>query len=206
MEDYENYFENFTLQNKSNNLDDDLKKTVASINRIDSQRYLLTKRVNEVDGLLMNLKNENFLISFSQRQSLPAAMARDLETLEQFYLELEKLKLSHSEITFAYRQKQKDVDGLKKKTIGQLTELRDAAIKNLDDANNRKRTLEAEFANIPDKSTQFSKNLRFYKLYEQFYLSLMQSKSEFEIAQAGSIQDFKILSPATFPAFPDFTK
>ena len=202
MEDYENYFENFTLQNKSNNLDDDLKKTVASINRIDSQRYLLTKRVNEMDGLLMNLKNENFLISFSQRQSLPLAMARDLETLEQYYLELEKLKLSHSEITFAYRQKQKDVDVLKEKTIGQLTELRDAAIKNLEDANNRKRSLEAEFANIPDKSTQFSKNLRFYKLYEQFYLSLMQSKSQFEIAQAGSIQDFKILSPATFPTFP----
>jgi tyrosine-protein kinase Etk/Wzc len=202
MEDYENYFENFTLQNKSNNLDDDLKKTVASINRIDSQRYLLTKRVNEMDGLLMNLKNENFLISFSQRQSLPPAMARDLETLEQYYLELEKLKLSHSEITFAYRQKQKDVDVLKEKSIGQLTELRDAAIKNLEDANNRKTSLEAEFANIPDKSTQFSKNLRFYKLYEQFYLSLMQSKSQFEIAQAGSIQDFKILSPATFPTFP----
>ena len=202
MEDYENYFENFTLQNKSNNLDDDLKKTVASINRIDSQRYLLTKRVNEMDGLLTSLKNENFLISFSQRQSLPPAMARDLETLEQYYLELEKIKLSHSEITFAYRQKQKDVDVLKEKTIGQLTELRDAAIKNLEDANNRKRSLEAEFANIPDKSTQFSKNLRFYKLYEQFYLSLMQSKSQFEIAQAGSIQDFKILSPATFPTFP----
>jgi tyrosine-protein kinase Etk/Wzc len=202
MQDYENYFENFTLQNKSNNLDDDLKKTVASINRIDSQRYLLTKRVNEMDGLLTSLKNENFFISFSQRQSLPLAMARDLESLEQYYLDLEKIKLSHSEITFAYRQKQKDVDVLKEKTIGQLTELRDAAIKNLEDANKRKRSLEAEFANIPDKSTQFSKNLRFYKLYEQFYLSLMQSKSQFEIAQAGSIQDFKILSPATFPTFP----
>ena len=202
MEDYENYFENFTLQNKSNNLDDDLKRTVASINRIDSQRYLLTKRVNEIDGLLISLKNENFLISFSQRQSLPPAVSKDLESLEQYYHELEKIKLSHSEITFAYRQKQKDVDVLKQKTIGQLTELRDAAIKNLEDANNRKRSLEAEFANIPDKSTQFSKNLRFYKLYEQFYLSLMQSKSQFEIAQAGSIQDFKILSPASFPTFP----
>ncbi|HEX6227310.1 MAG TPA: polysaccharide biosynthesis tyrosine autokinase [Chryseolinea sp.] len=202
MEDYENYFENFTLQNKSNNLDEDLKRTVASINMIDSQRYVLTKRVNEIDALLTSLNNENFLISFSQRQSLPPSTAKDLENLEQFYLQLEKIKLSHSEITFAYRQKQKDVDALKQKTVGQLTALRDAALKNLEDANKRKQRLEAEFANIPDKSTQFSKNLRFYKLYEQFYLSLMQSKSEFEIAQAGSIQDFKILSPATFPTYP----
>ena len=202
MEAYENYFENFTLQNKTNNLDDDLKKTVASINRIDSQRYLLTKRATEIDEVLTGLKGENFLLSFSQRQSLPPPLSKDLEALEQFYLELQKLKLSHSEITFAYRQKQKDVDVLREKTIGQLTELRNTAIKNLEDVNNRKRKLEAEFADIPDKSTQFSKNLRFYKLYEQFYLSLMQSKSEFEIAQAGSIQDFKILSPATYPSFP----
>src|SRR5690606_27470504 len=42
----------------------------------------------------------------------------------------------------------------------------------------------------------------FYKLYEEFYLMLMQSKSEFEIAQAGSIPDFKILSPASLSFTP----
>ncbi len=117
-------------------------------------------------------------------------------------MELDRLKLSHSEITFTYRQKQKEVEALKEKSLNQLTELKNNGIKNLEDATKRKQRLEAEFAGIPDKSTQFSKNLRFYKLYEQFYLSLMQSKSEFEIAQAGSIQDFKILSPATFPSSP----
>jgi tyrosine-protein kinase Etk/Wzc len=72
----------------------------------------------------------------------------------------------------------------------------------LQEANQTKLRLEHQFANMPDKSTEFSKNLRFYKLYEQFYLSLMQSKSEFEIAQAGSFADFKILSPATMPSRP----
>ena len=204
MEAYENYFENFTLQNKTNNLDDDLKKTVAAINRIDSQRYTLTRRANELDALMTGLEGENFLISFSQRQSLPASVSKNLDALEQLYFEIEKLKLSHSEITFAFRQKQKEVDGLKSKTHSQLTELKNAAVQNLEELNKRKQRLEADFAGIPDKSTQFSKNLRFYKLYEQFYLSLMQSKSEFEIAQAGSIQDFKILSPATFPIAPIF--
>src|SRR5690606_23855115 len=47
-----------------------------------------------------------------------------------------------------------------------------------------------------------NKNQRFYKLYEEFYLMLMQSKSEFEIAQAGSIPDFKILSPASLSFVP----
>jgi capsular exopolysaccharide synthesis family protein len=204
MEDYENYFENFTLQNKTNNVDDDLKKTVSAINRIDSQRYELSNKANKINELITSLKNENFLISFSQRQSLPATMARNLEALEQLYLETDKLKLSHSEITFAFKQKQQEVETLKAKTFNQLEELKASVLQSLDEVNKRKQKLEAEFAGIPDKSTQFSKNLRFYKLYEQFYLSLMQSKSEFEIAQAGSIQDFKILSPATFPSSPIF--
>jgi capsular exopolysaccharide synthesis family protein len=55
---------------------------------------------------------------------------------------------------------------------------------------------------MPDKNTEFSKNKRFYKLYEEFYLLMMKSKSEFEIAQAGTIPDFKILSPATLPHAP----
>ena len=74
--------------------------------------------------------------------------------------------------------------------------------KRLQQLNQSKARLEHEFSNLPDKSTEFSKNLRYYKLYEQFYLSLMQSKSEFEITQAGSIPDFKILSPATMPGKP----
>ena len=202
MEGYENYFENFTLQNKTNNLDEDLKKTVAYISTLDSQRYELSKKTKELDDLITSLKAENFFVSLSYRQSLPATVSKNLEALEQLYLELQRLKLSHSEITFAYRQKENEVKVLKEKSFTQLIELRNGASKNLEEVNKRKERLEVEFATIPDKSTQFSKNLRFYKLYEQFYLSLMQSKSEFEIAQAGSIQDFKILSPATFPRSP----
>jgi capsular exopolysaccharide synthesis family protein len=62
--------------------------------------------------------------------------------------------------------------------------------------------LEKQFAGLPDKSTEIAKNQRFYKLYEEFYLTLMQSKSEFEIAQAGSTPDFRILSPATLSYAP----
>jgi capsular exopolysaccharide synthesis family protein len=55
---------------------------------------------------------------------------------------------------------------------------------------------------MPDKNTQFNKNERFYKLYEELYLTLIQHKSEFEIAQAGSTPDFKLLSTATLPLAP----
>jgi len=202
MEGYENYFENFTLQNKSNNLDNDLSKTVELINKVDSQRFNLSRRITDLEELITNVNRADFFMPLSHRQSLPASISKNLDALEQVYMELDKLKLSHSEITFAYRQKQKEVNALREKSRTQLAELKNNTLKSLEEADNKKKRLEAEFASIPDKSTQFSKNMRFYKLNEQFYLSLMQPKSEFEIAQAGSIQDFKILSPASFPAAP----
>jgi capsular exopolysaccharide synthesis family protein len=55
---------------------------------------------------------------------------------------------------------------------------------------------------MPDKNTQFTKQQRFYKLHEEMYLTMMQSKAQFEITQAGSTPDFKILSSATLPTVP----
>ncbi len=202
MQDFENYFENFTLQNKTNNMDEDLKRTVFTINRIDSQRFEMNQRIREVDTMLKGIDQGNFYTSLAQRSILSPTMTANLERLEKLYMDQEKLKLSYNEITFAYRSKEKEMQTIREKIKKELSLLKDDLSDNLKDFDQRKSRLEHEFANLPDKSTQFSKNLRYYKLYEQFYLSMMQSKSEFEITQAGSTPDFKILSPATIPDAP----
>ncbi|MDZ7646889.1 MAG: hypothetical protein U5K54_06745 [Cytophagales bacterium] len=50
MEGFENYFENFTLKNKSSDLNLDLKRTIAAINKVDSQRYEVNKKVIELNS------------------------------------------------------------------------------------------------------------------------------------------------------------
>jgi capsular exopolysaccharide synthesis family protein len=202
MEDFENYFENFTLKNRTHDLDEDLKRTIEAMSRIDSQRYEYTKRVQEIDNLAEGLKAGNQVNPTGIRQYIPERINQQLDALQELELEQEKLKLSYKEVTFAYRQKDQDISALRAKTLHQLEELRNRWINDLKSVNQRKVSLENEFASIPDKNTEFSKNQRFYKLYEEFYLMLMQSKSEFEIAQAGSTPDFKILSPASFPLAP----
>ncbi|MEJ7644063.1 MAG: polysaccharide biosynthesis tyrosine autokinase [Chryseolinea sp.] len=202
MEDFENYFENFTLQNKTNNMDEDLKQTVGAINRIDSQRFEFTRRLGDLDNLLKSIEDSTPNISVVQRTVLSPSLIANLERLEKLSMDQSRLKLSYNENTLAYRQKQEEGGIIRQKTIDQLTNLRADNQRKLGELDQHKSRLEHSFANLPDKSTQFSKNLRYYKLYEQFYLSLMQSKSQFEITQAGSIQDFKILSPATMPDAP----
>lgn len=202
MEGYEDYFENFTLQHKTNNLDEDLAKTVERINLLDSQRYNLSERIERFTKLYDDLQDNTFKNAFTNRRYLPEQLNQNLDKIQELVLEQEKLKMSYREVTFAYREKEKTLENLRRKVLAQLGELRSEDMNRLAELNQRKNRLEREFANLPDKNTQFTKNMRFYKLNEQLYLSLMQAKSEFEIMQAGSTPDFKILSPATLPTTP----
>jgi tyrosine-protein kinase Etk/Wzc len=202
MEGFENYFETFTLQNKTNDLEQDLRSTVSMIYKIDTQRFELTGRINEINRLNDDLNGVDLSVLLSHRYLLPDYLNKNLEVIQQLYSEQEKLKLSYNEVTFAYRAKQKEIDNLKHKSISQLSELKKELLTRLKGLNQKKAKLEQDFASMPDKSTQFSKNQRYYKLYEEFYLMLMQSKSQFEIVQAGSTSNYRILTPATHPADP----
>jgi tyrosine-protein kinase Etk/Wzc len=202
IEDYEDYFETFTLENKTNDLDEDLKQIIKSINNVDSQRYDFTRRLVLLNNLIDGLSKGEPLVSISLRAYLPQSMIQRLDELQQLQLEQDRLRLSYNEVTFAYQQKQKQIETARTKSVQQLGGLKTDWQKRVSELNQRKASLEKEFASMPDKNTEFTKNQRFYKLYEEFYLTLMKSKSEFEIAQAGSIPDFKILSPATLPEKP----
>lgn len=202
MEDYEDYFETFTLKNKTNDLDEDLRKTVEAMNLIDSQRYDYKRRISAVDKAMDALAAGNAVLNIPLRANLPERLNQQLDALQALQREQEKLKLSYKETTFAYRQKEHEIEALRLKIGGQFKEMRDRWRTDLAGLNRRKILLEKEFSTLPDKNTQFSKNQRFYKLYEEFYLSLMQSRSEFEIAEAGSTPDFKILSPASLAQDP----
>jgi tyrosine-protein kinase Etk/Wzc len=202
MEGFENYFKHFTLQNKTNDLDEDLKRTVDAINSIDSQRYELSRRILELNQLVDGLQSKKFFVSPGLRQILPEYIFKNLDRIQELLLEQEKLKLSYNEVTFAYRELQKEIDNNSALAMEHIKSLRSDLMKKSQEIAQRKSKLENQFINMPDQSTQYSKNERFYKLYEEFYLILMQSKSGFEIAKAGATTDFKILSPATLPQQP----
>lgn len=202
MGDYEDYFENFTLKNKTSDLKEDLKKTISQINRIDSQRFELSKRIAEVNQLLETMAVGDFYLNTLQRRALPEDAGKNLDKLRLLVIEMDRMKLSYSESTFAYRQKENEIKALRDALFKELTGLKNAWLMRLQELNAAKTKLENAFADMPDKNTQFNKKQRFYKLNEEIYLTLMQHKSEFEIAQAGSTPDFKLLSTATLPTHP----
>lgn len=202
MEQYESYLENFTLRNRTYSLSDELKKTIVQINRLDSQRYELNRRIAEINRLSDALLTDNFFLSITQRTLLPENVIRNLDKLQELQLETTRLMLSYQPGTLAYRQKQHEIETLRKKIADQISDLKSDLLTRLADLTKAQTKLEQQFSSLPDKNTQFNKQARYYKLYEEFYLTLMQKKSEFEIAMAGSTPDFKILSTATLPQKP----
>ncbi len=202
MELYESYFEEFTLKNKTGNLEHDLRKTINRINAIDSQRFEISTRLAEVNNLLDALNKPGDLMLVSYRSFFPDYINNNIEKLQAYYIDMDKMKLSYNENTFAFKQKQNEIENLRNKTLSQLSTLKSGLLKKQLELSQVKKKLEIDFAGMPDKNTQFSKNQRFYKLYEEFYLTLMQNRSQFEIAQAGSTPDFKILSTANLPETP----
>ncbi|MEK6782568.1 MAG: polysaccharide biosynthesis tyrosine autokinase [Bacteroidota bacterium] len=202
MQDFENYFENFTLKNKSSNVDDDLRRTIYSINKIDSQRYDLNKRMVELNLLMDGLSSGQYQLPVTQQNFLPNYLNKKIEDLHNMIQDQNRLGLAYNENTFAFKRSNNEISNLKNQIFSQLAELKNDWLKVYLELNKKKEKLELEFASMPDKNTTFSKNQRFYKLYEEFYLSMMKSKAEFEIAQAGSTPDFKILSSATLPIVP----
>ncbi|HEY8937082.1 MAG TPA: polysaccharide biosynthesis tyrosine autokinase [Cyclobacteriaceae bacterium] len=201
MEDYEDYFKNYILKNKSTDVDEDLRLTITIINAIDSQRFEVSSKINTLNQLLDSLAVNKIPASFIEN-TLPENITNNLIQIQQLSLEEDKLKMSYKENTFPLRQKKNSVTALKNKTLAILIDTKNNYLKKLKELNKRKASYESDFANIPDQRNQFTKNERFYKLYEEFYLTMMKSKSEYEIAIAGTTPDFKILTPATQPSKP----
>jgi tyrosine-protein kinase Etk/Wzc len=200
MENFEDYFEDFTIKNKSNDVEQDLRRTIELIRKVDSQRYEINKKLIALNALTEALTTNN-PISI-QKQFLPGQLTGKVDEFLKMEQERNRLSLSYNEKTFAFKQKEREFDNLKKVIFLQLSDLKKEWLESSFELSKKKEQLEREFATMPDKSTQLAKNKRFYKLYEEFYLSMMQSKAEFEIAKAGSIPDFKILSLATYPKTP----
>jgi hypothetical protein len=99
--DYESYFKDFTIQNKSSDLKEDLKLVIKEINRLDSQQYLTSRRIIEVNDLIDGFRRKDFKSLNILTGSLPEYITKKIETLNNKIKEKERLSLAYNENTFA---------------------------------------------------------------------------------------------------------
>ncbi|MEO1055142.1 MAG: Wzz/FepE/Etk N-terminal domain-containing protein, partial [Bacteroidota bacterium] len=123
LEQFENYFENFTITNKTTNLKSDVDETIKMINELDSQRFVTTRKIGEVKDLRKKIALDQEILV---RQSFyPANIIRSLEELSTLVSEREKLSLSYTEVSFTVQKKEQEISLLKQSIEKQLKDLED---------------------------------------------------------------------------------
>ena len=200
---YEDYFENFTIDNKTNDLQMAIGEAIARLNELDTRKLELLRTQEAVAELYDKVQKEELIytgpVGFTD---YPEDLTTYIEQLNQLLNERELLLGSYKERSHALKLKDQKV-ALLKKDIAQLLEgYRTQVAEAIREVENRKNQVEQKFVQLPAQGTQYDKNQRYFNLYEQVYLSLMQTKNELEIAKAGTVTDFVVLLPATMPSAP----
>jgi len=203
LTELESYFENFTIDNRTTNLDANLAKTIVMLEQLDSQRFIIQRKAQAYDEVYDNIINEeNFNFNSATTSFLPAEIKQEINRLNVLLQEREALLSSYNKNTFAYQKKGQEINFLKERITSYIETARDQLYENINNIRKRRSQLESEFIGLPSKRTEYSKTIRYYGLYEEFYLSLIKNKAEFELAQAGTVTQYKILSPASMPSQP----
>ncbi len=200
---YEDYFENFTIDNKTNNLETEIGEAIARMEELDIKKYDLLNAQKAAAKLKDKIAQEQVILSEpSLLTDYPAEVFKFIEQMNNLINERALMLGSYKENTFAVKRKNQQIALLKEDITTLLEKYKDEIGHGIKEIDLQKKKIEEEFIQLPSKGTQYGKNQRYYNLYEEIFLSLIQKKNELEIAKAGTVTDFVVLLPATIPGQP----
>ncbi len=202
LDDLEAYFEDFTIANRSVDMDESIRNTIQLLNQIDSARLDLRAKLEDYRLIRTLILNDSIQYTYLYSvKGMPPSFSTALQDYLQLKQDMDRFS-SYSENTRALRLKQRELNTSREKLVTYLNLQEKDLLQQLADYARERNEVEESFARLPSQSNQLSKQRRYYNLYESFNLSLLQKKAELEIAQAGTVTDFKILSPASSPSAP----
>jgi capsular exopolysaccharide synthesis family protein len=206
LEQYEQEQEKFIVQNKTTDVKSDVAKYVTNIEELVKQKTDLNMQLVLLRNLQNIIESEGDLNSFVP--SIPLLTDQQLGVLTQDINRLQQeraLNLASSkETTMAIQSKNHAIESSKNNISTLIAQDRKIILEKIGQINSKIGEMESKFANLPSKGTEYTKIQRFVTLYEKYYLLIMDRKAELGIAEAGTVPEFVILSPASTPTTPIF--
>lgn len=203
LEEYEDYFENFTIENRTTSLQNDINKTIGLLEALDSQKVSIQTNLENIIVIEQQINGEEVpqFNPFIARQ-LPKDFYNSIEQYTKLFSE-RKLKLdSYNENTLVIQRLDSRLSELKSHVSELIEVYKKVTKERLRDVEARRSMLETNFAELPSMGTEYNKNRRVYSLQEQFMQSMRQSKMQLEITQAGTVNKSVILASASLPSSP----
>lgn len=199
---YESYFENFTINNKTNDLESEIGKAITRMEELDAQKYVLHNLQESINQFRKKIDNNQEIVEPDMFADFPEEVSQTIEQLNKLLNERALMLGSYKENTFAVKRKDQQISLLKAEISDLLDKNAKGVAQEIRQIDQKKQEIEEAFVRLPSKGTQYGKNQRYYSLYEEIFLSLIQKKNELEITKAGTVTDFVVLLPATVPQVP----
>jgi len=202
LSNYEQYIENFTVENKTVNPSEDVNRLINEMIKIDSILYGINYQLMEIQDVQKQLEKDTLSHDQINYLILPQDTRQLFEEFSEMLQEYQIAKSRYKQETQILQHKKLQIITLKDKINNYLGNRLENLSNKKEITIERKQKIEAKFNQLPSKTNELNQKKRFYSLYEELYLSLMQKKTEFEIAQAGTLSEVDILTPANLPNTP----
>ncbi len=204
LEKYESEQEKFIVQNRTTDVKADVGKSVTDIEGLIKEKTELNSQLSLLRNLQSIIDAEGDLASFIPSVSLLAdqQLGTLTENINRLQQERALALASSKETTFAVRAKNQAIETAKNNISELIDQDRKILLEKIRQINTKINEMENKLTNLPSKGTQYTKIQRFYDLYEKYYLLIMDRKAELGIAEAGTVPEFVILSPASTPVDP----
>ncbi|MEQ9423842.1 MAG: polysaccharide biosynthesis tyrosine autokinase [Cyclobacteriaceae bacterium] len=203
LEEYEAYFENFTLTNRTTSVESDIGSAIKSLESLDTLYAQLKTELAELKLIIKQVENgEILIISPFTLSSLPEILTSRLQNYNSLISERNLKLQSYNENTYIIQRIDEQLKNTESGTIDLFREYESILEERIEQINDRRRWVESNFVELPSMGTEYRKNKRFYGMFEQTYFGMFGRKSELEIARAGTVTNFVILSPPSYPTDP----
>ncbi|MEM6735892.1 MAG: polysaccharide biosynthesis tyrosine autokinase [Bacteroidota bacterium] len=203
LSEFEGYFEDFTIRNRTTDLGEDLNRTLSQLNRIDSQRFIIKTHLSDLEVIKHKVKELGAIsIDPISADYLPAPLKNALAEYTEIQQERELKLASYNETSYIIKQLNFQIEKTEIMLEGLMDSYSNVLNKRLDEVDLKRQFFESNLYRLPSMGTQYSKKRRLYHLQEDQLLLLQTSKMELEITRAGTVTKNVVLSPASLPTTP----
>ncbi|MFY0689773.1 MAG: polysaccharide biosynthesis tyrosine autokinase [Cyclobacteriaceae bacterium] len=203
LSELESYFENFIIENRTTSLEQDMSKIIGVLNSLDTQQYSLRNHYLSVVDVQKQLAgSEKLLINPFLSEQLPDFISNPLQDYQRVLQERDNKLNSYNENTVVIRRMNDELDNLRPQLLDLVDKYAADISSRINELKNRRKSLESNFVELPSMGTEYEKNRSSHELYQNFMLSLRQSKMDLEITRAGTVDESVILSSASIPTAP----
>jgi capsular exopolysaccharide synthesis family protein len=188
-------FEKFMKQSKTMDAKGDFSRITSLLDDLEKNKTILRNQLELLNRLQNLIRKEQEVTDLlpAIEEIGDAQLSEIIGVLNTQIIEYKKLKLSHSENTFAVKNKKESIDKLQVDVLNLIgQDVKSINIK-LQQTNSKSEELINTQLSLPSKETEMTRLQRNYNLYDKFYMMLMDKYVEQSISKAGITNKYFIV-------------